>query len=437
MGLNCVGTRRADWVYTRASEDLALKRIEIKRLGRLTILDLAFFAFALASLSYAAVTAPSRGVDLVLFHQGAQNWVDGTYQTGIWPIALYPPFAFPILAPLALFSFDLLVIMCLAANVAAIVVVLRFTLELFGADWPPKERLYLAALFLSWAPLRVTLRNGQITLFITALLLGALVARRNKKQIIAGLLLGLTLIKYPLTFPFLLYVVWKREWKLVAASLLIPAALTPVFAFRLGLAPIEAARRYVDVITGLHVNVSGWTGTTEIKLLLVGVTGGDGPLAGLLSLALAGLALVAMAFLFARRTTDENQHYSLLALFALWSSYHRTYDALICILPAALLIGFLIKNRFVGFSRFWLGGLGLFVVSVPGLLLDRLKLDPATVSGNPLGWLGLHIERIVVFGMFWSLMALALKEAPSKKQARRADGPASPGDSLKELPDPR
>lgn len=427
---------------------MRLKSIEIKRLGRLTILDLTFFALALASLSYAVVTAPGRGVDLVLFYNGARDWLEGNFQTASTGIPLYPPFALPLFAPLALFSFDLLRIICLAANIAAIPVVLHLTFKLFGGDWPPKQRLYLAALFLSWAPLRVTLRNGQITLFITALLLGALLARRNKKQIIAGLLLGLALIKYSLSFPFFLYAVWRREWKLVAASLLIPAALTPVYAIRLGLTPVEAVSTYLDVIAGLHLNVSGWTGTTEIKLLLAGLTGGDVRLAGLLSIALAALALVSMALLFARRKPDESLHFSLLALFALWSSYHRTYDALICIMPTALLIGFLIKNRFVGFSRFWLCGLGLFIISVPGLLTDRLKLDPATVSGNPLGWLGLHVERIVVFGLYWSLMALFWKRDSTEYDCsvegsggqallNVSDGRGSHRDSLKELADPR
>lgn len=386
-----------------------MHRIKIDHLRNLTFLDVCFFSLALTSFLYAVVTAPDRGVDLILFYNGARNWVAGTYQAGVWPIGLYPPFALPMFAPLALFSFEVLLIVFLIANIAAIPLTLHLTFKLFGGDWALKPRLYLAALLLSWAPLRVTLRNGQITLFITALLLGALLARRSKKQVVSGLLLGITLVKYPVTFPFVLYVAWKREWKLFAATFLLPIALTPVYAARLGLTPWEAVRRYIDLMTDLHVNVSGWMGTTEIKLLIVSLTGGNVSLAGFISVALAVAALLSMAFLFARAPAHENIHFSLLSLFALWSSYHRTYDAVICILPAALLIDFLVRKRFVAFSRLWLVGLGFFIISIPGLLTERLKLDPTIVSANPLGWLGLHIERLIIFGLFCSLMGLLWK----------------------------
>ena len=66
----------------------------------------------------------------------------------------------------------------------------------------------------------------------------------------------------------------------------------------------------------------------------------------------------------------------------------------------------LVRKRFVAFSRFWLAGLALLIISIPGILVNRLKLSPAALSNNTLLALGIHIERIMVFGMFWSLIFL-------------------------------
>jgi hypothetical protein len=93
----------------------------------------------------------------------------------------------------------------------------------------------------------------------------------------------------------------------------------------------------------------------------------------------------------------------------LWSVYHRTYDSVFCLIPAALLVDFAIRKRFVAFSRFWLSGLVLLIISIPGLLVDRLKFDPTNPTDNPFIFLGLHVERLLVFGMFWSLLYLILK----------------------------
>jgi hypothetical protein len=100
-----------------------------------------------------------------------------------------------------------------------------------------------------------------------------------------------------------------------------------------------------------------------------------------------------------------------LALFAQWSVYHKTYDSVLCLLPAVLLIDLLVQRRFVFFSRFWLAGLGLLIISIPGLLIDRLKIDPSVISSNPLLLLGVHVERLLMFGMFCSLIYLMWKTA--------------------------
>ena len=363
---------------------------------------------ALASLIYSLVTAPQGGFDLNLFQRSAREFVDGSYSIGAGALPLYPPFAAPLFAPLALLPFRLLVVAWLCVNVAAVFLTLRFAINLYGVAWPKKVWLLLSAFVLAWAPFRVTLRLGQLSLIVTALLLGALLARQNKRRLLSGVLLGLSLWKYSLTLPFLLYFILKKEWKLVGAALMMPLILTEVFAVRMGISLIDALRDYVEVI--LHGQAAGgenWlgtTGTTEIKLLLSSLTHGNETLAFTFTIALIILALAVMIVVFSKTPQSELSHFAVLALFALWWSYHRVYDSVICVLPAALLIDFIVREVRLRFSWFWLGALGLLIISLPGLLTERFHLNATELSGNLLGWFGIHSERLMIFALFWSLL---------------------------------
>jgi hypothetical protein len=372
----------------------------------------------LASLAYSVATAPQEGIDLRIFQRAAQNWLAGSFVFESGPGHLYPPFALPMLAPLALFSIENLLIAFLLINLAATAATLYLCVKLYGEDWPPGIWIYLSAFLIAWAPFRVTVRNGQISLIITALVLGALLARRRKKHLLSGLLLGLSLFKYSLTLPFFLYILWKREWKIAVSALILPAVLTQVSAWHLGISAIEAVGRSLRAVGELQTaNHLDYTGTTEIKLFIFSLTGGNRSLTSLLTLALAVAALAWLAALFSRRPGCENAHFAALALFALWVAYHRTYDSVLCIMPAALLVDSYLKGRFTGFSKFWLAGLGLFILSIPGLLTERLNVSQAFLLHNPVGWLGLHIERLMVFGFFWFLTLLLWRLRPSSNAA--------------------
>lgn len=394
---------------------------ETLKSSRWQVPELALFSLALLSLIYAVVTAPGRGVDLICFQTGAREWLDGVFQIGAGPIGEYPPFALPLLSPIALLSRGSLVALWLVLNVAATILVLYFAKELWETQWPVKARLYLAAFFVASAPFRVTVRNGQISLIVMALLLGALLARKQKRGFLAGALIGLSLCKYSLTFPFLLYFVWKREWRTVSTAILIPAALTQVFAWRTGLSLIEVVVQHVDAVSRLYVSgVSADMGTSEVRLLFFAFTGERESLTAILTIAASLGALIAMWIVFARRPQFEIAHFAALALFSLWAVYHRTYDSVLCLLPAALMIDSLVKKRFVAFSRFWLAGLALLVVSLPGLLTGRFGLSATAISGNLLLMLGVHVERLLVFGMFWSLLFLIWKANDTDEGAEPA-----------------
>lgn len=393
-------------------------------LSRWRILGLIIFPLALISLIYAVATAPGRGIDVMAFQAGAREWMTGEFQIGAGPIGEYPPFALPLFSPLASMSRETLITLWIGLNIAATILVMYLANKLWAKQWPVEARFCLFAGLLASAPFRVTVRNGQISLMIMALLMGALLARSRKMNILAGVLLGISLCKYSMTLPFLLYFAWKREWKIVFTALLIPAALTQVFAWRLGLSLTELAGQYIDAISNAYVSsTSVDAGTSEIKLLLLALTGENESLTTILTVAFSLAALISMAIVFARKPHLETMHFAALALFALWTVYHRTYDYVLCLFVAVALVDSLIKRRFavtestrgtrrlMFFNRFRVAALGLLIISIsiPGVLVDRLKLSPPGLSGNLLLFLGVHIERLLIFGMFWSLLVFIWK----------------------------
>ncbi|HKQ08661.1 MAG TPA: glycosyltransferase family 87 protein [Blastocatellia bacterium] len=391
--------------------------------ARRAIAEVISCAFALVSLGYAVITAPGRGSDLVAFAATGREWLTGAFQFGTALVPLYPPFAVPFMALLTLFPSDALVIAGLLINLAATVAVVLLTVKLYGEHWPARVWLYLAACLLASAPYRVTLRMGQNSLLITALLLAALLAWQRKQRVLSGACLGLSLCKYSLTLPFLLYFFWKREWKVAGTALIVMVVLTEIFAWHLGMTFTAAITSWLR--TTAEVQTAGqtaFTGATEIKPLIYSLTGENIALTSTLTIVVAVMGLAAMTLVFARRPQAVNVHFAILALYALWMAYHRTYDSVLCILPAALLIDWLLRGSFIRFSRFWLVGLGLLIISLPGLLTERLGLSEDRLANNLAGRLGLHIERLLVVGLFVSLLLLLWRSDPSP-QTDAASGP--------------
>lgn len=379
-------------------------------------LDILVALFAGLSLMYAFATASGRSIDLRAFHDGAQAWVTGTYKIGEGPMYEYPPYSVVLLSPLALLSFQHLIYFWLLLNLVATMWINYAAIQLWGKNWPARARYYFLALLVISAPFRVTLRNGQLSLIICALLLGALLARKLGKDYLAGCLLGLALCKYSLSLPFVLYFAWKKEWKIMAPACLLPVLLTEIFALRSGLSIFVVALGYIKTLGKIvDTRFAADTGSTEIQMLFVSLTDGNRLLTTICSVSLCLLALIAMAFVFKRSRADEHAHFAILSLFSLWAVYHRNYDEVLCIILAALLIGFLVRRKYLIFSLVSLSCLMLLALSIPGILIERLGIDTETLSHNPFGFIGLHIERFIVFGLFCGLLFLLVKRHPERE----------------------
>jgi hypothetical protein len=365
--------------------------------------------FAGFSLIYAIVTAPRNGIDFLTYYKGAREWIDGNYYDGAGALFTYPPFTIPLISPLVILSFERARLLWLGINLLATGVSIHLVLSYFNS-WPAKVKFYLALLVLSLAPFRVTLRVGQISLIVTALLLGTLLAQKRERKYLAGVLLGLSLCKFTLSFPFFLYFLWKKEWKILAAAISVMMLLTQLFALRLQLSLIRVVSDYVTAMNKLSVSTTSvFIGSTEIKPLLNWLTGGDYLWPTILFVVLLTSSVIVMALVFSRRPDAKHIHIGILSLFALWAVYHRTYDSVLYIIPIALLMDFLVHREHKTFSIFWLAATGLLVLSVPGLLTSRLGITEETISQSVFISVAVHVERILTFGMFGSLLFLLWK----------------------------
>lgn len=392
---------------------------EPHRLWLIRALDIILLSLALVSLIYAVVTAPRIGIDFLTYYKGASEWVEGTYSDGGGALFTYPPFTIPIISPIALLSFERARILWLGVNLLATGVSIHLVLCYFKG-WPARAKFYLALLVLGLAPFRVTLRVGQISLIITALLLGAILAHSRKRKYLAGVLLGISLCKFTLSFPFFVYFLWKKQWKILTAALSLMTVLTSLYALRLQVSPIKVVGDYMTVMRKLPVSTDGpFIGSTEIKPLLIWLAGGDNIWSSVLFVALVTSSLVIMALIFTRRPEAEPVHFAIISLFALWMVYHRTYDSVLYIMPIALLIDFLVHREWRAFSGFWLAATGLLVLSLPGLLTSRLGLSEGMITQSTPGLVAVHVERILTFGMFASLLFLLWKADPIKSQNER------------------
>jgi glycosyl transferase family 87 len=384
-----------------------------KRLHDFGIREGLALLIASVSVAYAVATAPYRGIDIDAFQLAGRNWRAGIYQIGKEPAGEYPPFTIVLFSTLTLIPPEYLRVIWLGLNLAATVLIFYLLSKWLNNDGSPKARFYLIMLFLSWAPYRVTLRNGQLSLLLTALILAMEFAQQRHRDYVGGIMLGLSLCKYSLTYPFFLYALFKRRWKTVAMALFIPVVITQLFSLRMqqSLAGtiIEYARSVIRTYLSSH---SAYIGNSEIKPLLFGLTGGNETLTSILSVGLSLTALIAMGVIFSRTPQRRHLHLAVLTLFGLWSVYHRVHDSVLCIIPAAVLIDFVAQKKYVRLSISCLAGLALLVLSIPGLLTERLKLSESQLSGSALGFLGLHIERLVIFGTFWALLVLLWKEGP-------------------------
>ena len=202
-----------------------------------------------------------------------------------------------------------------------ITILLRAT---FLKNVPVYEYAALILLMIGGTPFRNQLGVGQHTLFSLFFFLLAVWFMEKKISVASSAALAVSYFKYTLTAPLALYFIYKRKWKEFICSVAIHIALTEVAAIWLN-------ESFLDMLVK-PLKVSGAL-ASEGGLDIGALLNGSG-----MAFVLAGLIMAMLLLLALKLPTDRDG--LLISVLVLWSliiTYHRTYDFFVIIIAAAIL----------------------------------------------------------------------------------------------------
>ena len=186
--------------------------------------------FVLVLLVYSGVTIanallPGKSVkDFELWYDTGQQILRGEQ---IYPKRntkfpfMYPPSAALMLAPLSLLGKTGVVVTLTLVNIVAWIASIILAVRLAAGAWGRQHPLvYLIPSALVSVYIWSCFHLGQPSVLLLALILGAFVALQQKRQVLAGSLIGLAAAIKAFPFIAILYLLYRRYW-LAAASLVL------------------------------------------------------------------------------------------------------------------------------------------------------------------------------------------------------------------------
>lgn len=318
-------------------------------------LALAFAFFCWRGLGRAL----SNSYDLGVVYASAAAWQDGgnPYLAAdcaaamkarggtpeVSAVALYPPCALAALSPLAWLDWPTarmawLMIQCLAVWFLFLAL-RRLEGSALRDGW---GGWLLAMVFLLWAPLHTGLAVGQVALPVAALMVWALVSAEAGHRLVSGLLLGLALaIKPQLGLFFLPVLLWRKQWGASLFALVVLATLSGVGGGRLEWTSDGWRQQWLDNLQAFaHGGVGDvflpWARAQMIQFATLPASVGraDAVMWGYGFAALAGCGWLLIQWR-SRVTLSVFAVASALSLLALLAGYHRSYDAVLALVPMA------------------------------------------------------------------------------------------------------
>jgi hypothetical protein len=120
----------------------------------------------------------------------------------------------------------------------------------------PDDNLSYLALWICFAPLGVALYQGQSSLLLVLSYALAFIQLKNKKELSAGLCLGLGLFKFQFVIPFALIFLFRRKWKFTIGFALIASALAVLSLIAVGRSGVVSYVSLLSAIAGNPKNIS-------------------------------------------------------------------------------------------------------------------------------------------------------------------------------------
>jgi len=225
----------------------------------------------------------------------------------------YPPSVLYLMSPLAIVSdpFQSKILLVILNLLSSILILLLFK-KIYSRIISNREFLIIVALFYIGLPFRNTIGNGQNGLIAVAFLM--LSFFYMEKKVLSGTFLALSLIKYTLTAPFVIYFLYKKKYITLLIAGLIHLILNLYGARVLGMNLIELALMVLETSSGLanagFIDILSLTSNVTLRIMMYSF-----------------LSLI-MGFLILKGKLSV----SFLSILSLLIVYHRTYDYFILIL---------------------------------------------------------------------------------------------------------
>jgi hypothetical protein len=169
--------------------------------------------------------------------------------------SFHPPSTIPFFLPLALLPYPLAFVAWDVVSVGCLGLIVGFTARALG------QKLGLATvaaitlgLIAVW-PLRENFVEGQLNVAVTAGIAGCWFALRARRPVLAGVALATAVALKPLAGLFILWALWRREWRLLIATGL---ALAVYGLVGIGLAGVQGTLDYATTAYPMHAEL--WPG---------------------------------------------------------------------------------------------------------------------------------------------------------------------------------
>ena len=319
---------------------------------------------------------------------------------------LYPPWALPIFTPfssLPWLTARVIWWIAISGFLVAIAWLVARTAPAVNRLVPLMDTLLLATVFRAtdWA-----LFVGQPMLLCLVFAFAALYLDRSGRSVPAGIALGIASFKITLVVPFVLLLIFRRRWTVLAVAALTGLALIAAFFVLLNDNPVVSLEHFLISLSSqsfgpedpnqptVYSREVYNTMKTQFAVLAECVIPRTALYAGFVNLIPILLILPFWVIPLFQRRVSGVRAFLLFAVLALLSTYHLHYDAL------ALLPLYLLARETDRKERFWLFIASGFLLLPLNGLLGRLEV-PAALNvlffNMQIGLLGL--AAVLTWGM--------------------------------------
>ena len=296
----------------------------------------------------------------------------------VTPDELTLPFIRPayqalLFAPLSLLKYRNAYLVFLAVNLFVLGICYRLLRPLTNLtqvwSWLP------LALVLSFLPICVALMQGQDSILLTMLLAAAVVMLDRKRDLLAGILVGLGLFKFQIVLPIaLLFFLWRR-WRVAAGFALSASA---VLLLSVGIVGFSESASFVRSVlsvgngVGSGGNALGFplrvTLMANLRGLVFGIAGGriSSSLAQGLTVILSIFVLIWVAVWAPRRLRGSDAMILAITVATVVSYYLFIHDLSVLLIPAVITLNRFVKAEETGDRFGWVvAGTSALVLLAP------------------------------------------------------------------------